>query len=135
MAAVTTSSALETITDYINDARVLLQDTIQPYRYDDTSLLTAMNVTLLEGRRIRADLFVYNKKIDAPSGVQFFPLNDGSRVLIEGPFRLAFLHGLIAHALERDQEDIQDDRAAKFMAIFNNILVGRSAVMPQPAVG
>lgn len=125
MAAVTTSSALETITDYITDARVLLQDTIAPYRYDDPSLLTAMNVTLLEGRRIRADLFVFNK-----DGVQFFTGNDGSLVCMEAPFRLAFLYGMCAHALQRDQEDIQDTRAGKFLDIFNAILIGAKPSAP-----
>lgn len=132
MAAVTVSSALETISDYISDARVLLQDQIQPYRYDDPSLLTAMNVTLLEGRRVRADLFVWNP---CSPKVQFFTANDGTKVFMEEPFRLAFLHGMCAHALERDQEDIQDERAGKFMAIFNNILLGTGAAVPQPKGG
>ncbi len=52
-------SALDTVTDYISDARTLLQDTISPYRYDDPSMLVAFNVTLLEVRRVRADLFVF----------------------------------------------------------------------------
>jgi hypothetical protein len=134
MAAVTTSSALETITDYINDARTILQDTIAPFRYADLELVTAMNVTLLEGRRIRADLFVYNKNLSDRQVAPFFIANDGSRVEIEAAFRLAFLHGMMAHALERDQEDIQDERAAAFMRIFNNILSG-SAMMPAPAQG
>lgn len=118
------SSALDTITDYINDGRVLLQDTLSPPRYDDTSLVTAMNVTLLEARRIRPDLFVYHKREDGAPGVPYFQANDGSKLRMEEQFRLAFLHGMIAHALERDQEDIQDARAATFMAIFNNILTG-----------
>lgn len=116
------SSALMTITDYINDGRVLLQDTIAPFRYDDASLITAMNVTLLEGRRVRPDLFVYRK--DPERGVQSFQKNDGTELVMEEQFRLAFLHGMCAHALERDQEDIQDQRAATFMNIFNSILLG-----------
>lgn len=118
------SAALDTITDYINDGRVLLQDTIEPYRYDDPSLVTAMNVTLLEGRRIRPDLFIYHKRGDGTYGVPYFQANDGTELQMEEQFRLAFLHGMVAHALERDQEDIQDARAATFMQIFNNILTG-----------
>src|SRR5579859_6626115 len=41
------STALATITDYINDGRTILQDTIAPYRYTDDTLVTAMNVALL----------------------------------------------------------------------------------------
>lgn len=124
------SSALETITDYINDGRTLLQDTIAPYRYDDPSLVTAMNVTLLEGRRIRPDLFVYRRCKPNERGVQSFQANDGTILEMEEQFRLAFLHGMVAHALERDQEDIQDARAATFMKIFNGILTG---AQPMPA--
>lgn len=124
------SSALKTVTDYISDARVLLQDKIAPYRYDDESLLTALNLALLEGRRLRADLFIY-----CHSGVQSFTTNANQEVFIEEQFRQAFLHGLVAHALERDQEDIQDQRAGVFMKIFNDILLGvRPSAVP-PAQG
>ena len=119
------STTLETIDDYLIDGRVLLQDTIAPYRYDDTSLITAMNVTLLEGRRLRPDLFVYCSR---NGRVQHLTAKDGTVIQIEEQFRLAFLHGMIAHALERDQEDVQDERASTFMGIFNGILLGRGAV-------
>jgi len=125
------STALDTIDDYIADGRVLLQDTIQPYRYDDTSLVTAMNVTLLEGRRLRADLFVYQKIPPGQTGVQSFQAKDGTKLQMEEQFRLAFLHGMVAHALERDQEDIQDRRAATFMEVFSNILLGVRPPAPQ----
>lgn len=118
------STALATITDYINDARTLLQDTIQPFRYLDSELVVAMNVALLEGRRLRPDLFVYRRCLPGERGVQSFQANDGTELEMEEPFRLAFLHGMCAHALERDQEDIQDERAATFMKIFNTILTG-----------
>lgn len=120
------STALATITDYINDGRTLLQDTIAPFRYDDASLVVAMNVTLLEGRRLRPDLFVYRRCLPGALGVQSFQANDGTQLEMEEQFRLAFLHGMCAHALERDQEDIQDQRAATFMTIFNRILTGNS---------
>lgn len=121
------SSALATIDDYISDGRTLLQDVIQPYRYDDASLVTAMNVTLLEGRRLRPDLFVYNKLPNGAQGVQSFQARDGTVLVMEEQFRLAFLHGMIAHALERDQEDVQDERASTFMGIFNSLLTGHGA--------
>lgn len=118
------STALVTITDYINDARVLLQDQVAPYRYDDPSLLTAMNVALLEGRRLRPDLFIFSPQVTGEHGVQSFTTNSGQKVFMEEQFRLAFLYGLAAHALTRDQEDIQDERAAIFFGVFNNILLG-----------
>ena len=122
------STALATITDYINDGRTILQDTIAPFRYTDDTLVTAMNLALLEGRRLRPDLFVYNTKPLGQRGVQSFQANDGTELIMEEPFRLAFLHGMLAHALERDQEDIQDERAGIFMQFFNTILTGASGV-------
>lgn len=124
------SSALLTIDDYIEDGRVLLQDEVAPYRYDDESLVTAMNVALLEGRRLRPDLFVYRR--GASAGVQSFQGVDGTELVMEEQFRLAFLHGMCAHALQRDQEDIQDNRAASYSRTFQAILVGSSGAPPVP---
>ena len=115
---------LNTVADYMADARTLLQDIIPPYRYDDPSLLTALNITLLEARRLRADLFVFN--LETKGQTQSFTEVDETYVAMEPQFRLAILHGLCAHALERDQEDVQDVRASSLMAQFNAGLVGRT---------
>ena len=117
------NTTLETITDYINDCRTLLLDRTEPYRYDDDSLVTAMNVTLLEARRIRADIFIYNRLVNG-SKVPSFQGNDGSILIMEEQFRLAILHGMMGHALQRDQEDIQDERAGAYMKIFSDMLLG-----------
>ena len=120
-----TASALETVEDYIEDARILLQDVIAPQRYDDQSLLTSLNVTLMEARRLRPDLFVYNPDFD---GVPGFNTVDTSPVDIEQPFRLALVYGLVSHALARDQEDVQDSRAATFMQTFVYMLTGKQPI-------
>jgi hypothetical protein len=115
---------LNTVADYVADARTLLQDKIPPYRYDDPSLLIGLNVALLEARRIRPDLFVFNLNVNGQ--VQAFIAVDDTYVVIEPPFRLALLHGLCGHALERDQEDVQDIRATTFLQLFNAGLIGRA---------
>jgi hypothetical protein len=115
---------LNTVADYIADARTLLQDVIPPYRYDDASLLVALNVTLLEARRLRSDLFVFNMRVLGQT--QAFAEVDDTYVEMEPQFRLAILHGLCAHALERDQEDVQDMRATSYFALFSAGLVGRA---------
>ena len=112
------------VTDYINDARTLLQDRIPPYRYDDESLLTALNAAMLETRRIKPELFVY--ELESLGQVQAFQAVDDTYVNIEPPFRLAIVHGLCGHALERDQEDYQDQRATAFLALFTQGLVGKA---------
>jgi hypothetical protein len=115
---------LNTVANYIADARTLLQDVIPPYRYDDPSLLVAFNVTLLEARRLRADLFVFNLSVNGQT--QAFTEVDQTYVDMEPQFRLAILHGLCGHALERDQEDVQDIRATTFLQLFNAGLIGRA---------
>lgn len=122
------NGTLETVQDYITDSRVLLQDTIQPYRYDDDSLLAAFNMALLEGRRLRPDLFIYRHGEKVP----YFPAISGAEVCIEPQFRQAFVFGTCAHAMSRDQEDIQDTRATSFNDNFHDYLIG---VRPRPLVG
>lgn len=114
------TTTLETVTDYVSDARTLLQDTIVPYRYDDLSLLVAFNVTLLAARRLRADLFVYRYGTHVPH----FLAVDNSEVHMEEQFRLPLVFGLASHALARDQEDVQDQRASTFMGVFETMLTG-----------
>lgn len=114
------ASALDTVADYITDSRTLLQDVIAPFRYDDDSLLTALNTALLETRRIRPDLFVFKHHDKLP----FFLNNDTSPVELEHPFRLAIVYGLCGHALARDQEDVQDNRSSKFMGVFYDMMLG-----------
>ena len=115
---------LRTVADYVADARRILQDIVPEYRYDDSSLVTALNVTILEARRLRADLFVYDRKTKGQT--QSFIQVDDTAVRMEPQFRLAILHGLIGHALERDQEDYMDARATSFLSLFSVGLVGRS---------
>lgn len=119
-----TTTTLDTVANYVSDARTLLQDIIAPYRYDDLSLLTALNVTMLATRRLRPDLFLGDLTTTAFDPIASFSAVDTTEVDIEPPFRLGVLHGLCAHALLRDQEDVQDERADKFMGIFESTLVG-----------
>jgi hypothetical protein len=122
--------AYDTVSNYLADVRVLLQDLVLPYRYDDPSLLTALNATLLETRRIRPDLL-----LPFLNDVPEFDTNDDTIVPIEQPFRLAIVHGIVGHALARDQEDIQDQRATVFMGTFNTMLVGPASAMSRPPAG
>ena len=119
--------SLEAVEDYVTDARVLLLDTVIPYRYDDGSLLIGMNSTIAQIRRLRPDLFVYSHE-----ALPAFTAVDDTVVNIEAPFRLALVYGMVAHALARDQEDVQDARATSFQGLFENILIGTRS---PPVVG
>lgn len=126
--AVAPQSTLETVADYVSDARTLLLDKISPYRYSDASLMVSLNTTLLEARRVRPDLFVF-----CGPRVQHFTVDDidaKTLVHMEEQFRLGILHGMIGHALERDQEDVQDQRATAFLTIMSNVLIGKGMVSP-----
>lgn len=112
-------SPLNTVQSLIDDVRVLLLDEIQPYRYEDESLLTALNTCLLEARRGRADLFVTRW---GGNTVPYYGAVTGEPFCMEAQFRLGFVYGTCSHAVMRDQEDIQDERAATFMQQFYHIL-------------
>jgi hypothetical protein len=116
---------LDKVSDYISDSRTLLQDTIAPYRYDDPSLIVGLNTTLMEARRLRPDLFIYQES--SRDRTPSFTANNSEIVKIDPEFRLAVVYGIVAHAMMRDQEDIEDSRAATFMSAFNSMLIGRGS--------
>ena len=124
---------LNTVTDYFTDAHVLLQDQVLPYRYDDASLLVALNTSLLEARRIRPDLFVYNHQYNGQA--QAFTAVDDTFVDIEPQFRLGILYGMVAQAYMRDQEDYSADQATTYWALFTAVMIGRSMPAMAPPAG
>ncbi len=111
---------LLTVADYIKDARVLLLDTVAPYRYQPMELLVAFNTALLEARRLRADLFVHKWGNRVP---QYDQINNDA-VPIEPQFRLAFVYGTVGMAIARDDEDVQDERANSFLGYMHDVLTG-----------
>lgn len=115
--------ALETVADYISDVRTLLQDTIAPYRYSDAELIVALNVTLLNARKLRPDLFLNDGTTTYLTDVPQFTAVNTDTVAMEGPFRLPLVFGICGHALARDQEDVQDARATGFLEMFRNMLM------------
>jgi len=117
-------STLKTVNDYISDMRTLLLDTIAPYRYDDPSLLIALNLAFMEGRRIRPDLFVFHDEDGDGDELHTYHTVDNRPVPMEKPFRMAFVYGACSHALARDQEDVQDSRSNSFMNVFSSVLTG-----------
>src|SRR4051812_706951 len=97
-------ATLDKVSDYIAEARVLLQDTVSTaYRYSDAELISALNISMLEAYRIRADLFLTAldftvPKVTAPT----------DPVPIELGYRSAFIYYMVGRAQLRDQEDTTD---------------------------
>jgi len=120
---------LNGVVDYINEARVRLQDQVPPYRYLDQELVTALNIAMLEVGRVRSDLVVYNLK--ALGQIQSFILNpftnapDNTYVDLDPQFRGALVNGICGFGMTREQEDFGDARATAFLNMFYQGLIGK----------
>ena len=104
--------ALETVSKYVDYARELLQDTKDtPYRYSDASLVRALGLSLPEAKKLRPDLFI-NVTIPAITA------NDSTLVPMDEMYRTALVYYMCGIAQLRDDEEVQDQRAAAFLTMF-----------------
>ena len=110
-------AALETVADYLAEARNLLQDLVQPYRYPDDHLVTGLNISLQEVRRLRPDLLRRYLRTAIPSYSASSPT---TAVEMEEQFRIALAYYMAGYAQLQDDEESQDTRAAGFIAMFMN---------------
>jgi hypothetical protein len=108
-------STLDTVADYVRDARVLLQDTVADYRYSDTELVENLNLGLLEMRRLRADLLRSYFSTSIPS---FSSAVMNAAVPVDYQYRVALLYYICGQAQLRDDEDTQGARATAFLNKF-----------------
>lgn len=105
---------LETVADYITQARVQLQDTYAPaYRYEDLKIISALNFGLARARQLRADLF-----LDTDGEIPFFTANDASLVPFETMYRQGLLMFVVGYVTLADAEDTTDARAGSLMNAF-----------------
>jgi hypothetical protein len=114
--------ALDTVQDYVDRARVLLLDQVEPYRYPTEDLVEALNMGILETRRLRPDLV---KSFFRSSLPDFSADALSATVPIDPMYRVAFVYYICGNAQLRDNEDNQDSRSAamlnKFVAQMLNI--------------
>lgn len=115
-------ATLSTVSQYIDQARILLQDSISPYRYPDADLLLCLNDAMLETRRLRPDLFL-SAEFTLPS----FSANDSTAVGIDEQYRMAILYYIVGMAQLRDDEATDDARAAGFIAKYKVSMLGLEA--------
>jgi hypothetical protein len=105
-------TTLATVGSYILEARRILQDEVQPYRYPDADLVSALNIALMEARRLRPDLFLG----------QFDPLPhvaaNADPVPIDPMYRPTFLYYVVGMTELRDSEDTKDARAVTMLNKF-----------------
>jgi hypothetical protein len=110
----------------VKGVRNLLLDKIRPYRYSDTSLIAALNITLNDASRLRPDMFIDRYDVEVP---QYEEVN-GELLPVERKFLLPIEYGVAGHALLRDEEDVQDSRANTFILNYMNMLTGQRPHVP-----
>jgi len=128
--------ALVLASDYITQARTLLQDLVQPYRYPDATLLEALNNCWLEVTRVRPDI-VLNARYSTSSkasdqtvnldGLVFIGANMGATVPMPVQYQMSVVYYMIGFAQLQDNEDVQDSRAASLLTKFTAQLLGVQA--------
>jgi hypothetical protein len=111
--------ALDTVADYVAEARVLLQDLIETYRYPDADLVSALNMGIMTARRLRPDLFLNATTL--PSFVEA-DIAAATEFDMDEQYRVPFVYFMVGHAQLRDEEDTQDARAGAFIGKFTSQL-------------
>jgi len=110
------AEALGTVGQYLEEARRLLQDEVTPYRYPDDDLVDALNIGILEARRLRADLFLPLFEIPwvDPSGT----IDMAAPVSMDPMYRPALVYYIVGRAQLRDDESTTDQRASALLTKF-----------------
>jgi hypothetical protein len=107
--------ALDTVQNYVDRARVLLQDQVVPYRYPDADLVEALSEGIMEVRRLRPDVLRGYLRTTLPS---YSTSSMSASVDIDPQYRQAFVYYICGQAQLRDDENTQDSRSAAFLNKF-----------------
>lgn len=110
--------ALDTVGQYLEESRRLLQDEYTPYRYPDDDLIDALNIALLEARRLRADLFLPTFAIPWFDPTKTTSPDLAVAVPIDPMYRQSLVYYMVGRAQLRDDEATVDARAASLMTKF-----------------
>lgn len=109
--------ALNTVGQYVTESRRLLQDERVPYRYPDKDLVDALNIAMLEARRLRADLFITNN-----FAIPYFDTtgapNMAAVVSMDPMYRSTLVYYMVGRMQLRDDEATTDQRASGLMQKF-----------------
>jgi len=104
--------ALDTVGQYLEEARRLLQDERVPYRYPDEDLVDALNIGLLEARRLRADLFL--PLFEVP-WIDPASITMATPITMDPMYRPSLVYYIVGRAQLRDDEPTVDQRASALM--------------------
>lgn len=107
---------LDTVGKIVGRARILLQDTIAPYRYETPALINALNEACMEAKRLRPDFYLRTFNATLPSYTAEADAVTESQIPSE--FRPAFVYYLVGNAQLQDDEGNEDARATVFLNKF-----------------
>jgi hypothetical protein len=110
--------ALETVGQYIEESRRLLQDEIIPYRYPQDDLIDALNIGLQEARRLRADLFLPLFDIQWFDPTKTTSPDLAKPISLDPMYRSALVYYVIGRIQLRDDEPTVDARAGALLQKF-----------------
>jgi hypothetical protein len=113
-------AVLDTVANYVTEARAILQDTQVPYRYSDADLKNALGLGVYEARRLRADLFMDHVDTVVPDITS--ATADATNVAIDKMYRLQLVHFMVGHVMKRDEEEASEARAGGFLGAFRTTL-------------
>lgn len=118
------TSSLETVGAYLDESRRLLQDTIVPYRYPDIDLIEALNIGLMEARRLRADLFLPLFEVGwFDSAATIDTTFKAQPVTFDPMYRSALVYYIVGRMQVRDDEATTDQRAGALLTKFTQQLL------------
>src|SRR5687767_4210388 len=109
-------AALETVAQYVSEARILLQDQVVPYRYADIEIVSALNIGMLEAKKLRADLFL--PVFDIPYIDTAGTIDTAAKVPMDPMYRSALVYYIVGRMQLRDDEPTTDQRAGAFLQKF-----------------
>ena len=115
--------ALETVGQYLEETRRLLQDEREPYRYPQDDLIDALNIGLLEARRLRADLFLPVFEIPWFDPTKVAAPDLAQKVAFDPMYRSSLVSYMVGRAQLRDEEATTDSRASALMGRFTSQLL------------
>jgi hypothetical protein len=103
------------VSDAIAQARGILQDEREPYRYPDTDLITYLNDSFTEMRRIRPDIFVVRFPVETP----FY---DETTIDEDFPVSSMYFTTVVNYIVfrtgVRDDQSVNEGRAQAFYQMF-----------------
>jgi hypothetical protein len=112
--------ALDTVGQYIDEARILLQDRVEEYRYSNAELINALNLGIMTARRLRPDLFLEATTIPSFTSSD---IASSTAFAMDVQYRSPFLFFMVGWAQLRDEEDTQDARSTALISRFTQQLV------------